>query len=304
MRPTTFNGSWTRPATTSCRSRRSAAGEPPPLPSRQVSRPARAGQASPRRPPRLPRPNRGARPQAARRREEGPRPPSAPGAARTLLRQPAGRTRWDCSASWRSSGASSVPPRGTGGDSSRPRTRTPTRRSPTRRPTPHPSGLGWLWRSYSRGTSLRNKAELARLKAEHPNAAGRLAGKDGPFATTLQTLIDRPPSFPTEATGDGEWTAFAGSAARDGRADRPAAVLLARPRRRGRFAFPTDRLRDRTVLPRVAPARAVRVPPDRARRRRLRRRPGARVRVRPEDRGSAVHLRHPAKTWTRPGPPT
>src|SRR5205823_11177693 len=66
------------------------------------------------------------------------------------------------------------------------------------------------------GNTSLAKGELARLRAEAPTAAGRLAGRDGPFADTLQGLLDRPPALAPEATGEGEWTSFAGSAAREG----------------------------------------------------------------------------------------
>ena len=63
----------------------------------------------------------------------------------------------------------------------------------------------------------RAKAELADLKAKHPNAAGSIAGKTGPFAETLQPLLERPPQLPPAAAGDASWPAFAGGPGRTGR---------------------------------------------------------------------------------------
>jgi outer membrane protein assembly factor BamB len=68
------------------------------------------------------------------------------------------------------------------------------------------------------GETERARQELAAFEKDHPKAAGRLAGKDGPYSATLQALLDRPPVFVAEASGDGEWTALGGSASRNGRA--------------------------------------------------------------------------------------
>ena len=67
------------------------------------------------------------------------------------------------------------------------------------------------------GESERARQELAKFEKEHPKAAGRLAGKDGPYVQTLRALLDRPPVFVAEVAGDGEWTTLGGSASRSGR---------------------------------------------------------------------------------------
>lgn len=106
------------------------------------------------------------------------------------------------------------------------------------------------------GETERARQELATFEKDHPKAAGRLAGKDGPYAQTLGALLDRPPVFAAEASGDGEWTAFGGSASRNGR------TTARLPRywpRQPTWTVPIPRERgERTpVLPPVVPARAV-----------------------------------------------
>jgi outer membrane protein assembly factor BamB len=64
----------------------------------------------------------------------------------------------------------------------------------------------------------RARRELKQLRQDFPKATGHLAGKDGAFAETLQALLDRPPTLAAEP-GNGKWTAFAGSAAHEGRAN-------------------------------------------------------------------------------------
>ncbi len=105
------------------------------------------------------------------------------------------------------------------------------------------------------GEPERARQELAKLRADAPKAAGRLAGRDGSFAETLQGLLDHPPALAAEASGDGEWPAFAGSASRSGR------TTARLPRywdgQPWAAAIPPDRGERRFVNRRVAPARAV-----------------------------------------------
>jgi outer membrane protein assembly factor BamB len=68
------------------------------------------------------------------------------------------------------------------------------------------------------GERDRARRELKQFRRDFPKATGHLAGRDGPFADTLQALLARPPVV-AAAHGDGEWTAFAGSAAHAGRAN-------------------------------------------------------------------------------------
>ena len=63
----------------------------------------------------------------------------------------------------------------------------------------------------------RAAGEVDALRKSHPTASGRLAGVDGRYADTLAKLLADPPRRPPP-TGGGEWTAFAGNPARDGRA--------------------------------------------------------------------------------------
>jgi outer membrane protein assembly factor BamB len=106
------------------------------------------------------------------------------------------------------------------------------------------------------GEPERARQELAKLKADSPKAAGRLAGKDGPYVETLQGLLDRPPVFTAEVAGDGEWPAFAGSAARTGRTTaRLPRYWPGRPT--WKATLPPDAGDPPPAFPRVAPARAV-----------------------------------------------
>ena len=67
------------------------------------------------------------------------------------------------------------------------------------------------------GDLTRALAEVESLRTDHPKAAGKLAGVDGPYADTLAKLLADPPRRPPP-TGGGDWTGFAGNPARDGRA--------------------------------------------------------------------------------------
>ena len=62
------------------------------------------------------------------------------------------------------------------------------------------------------------QAELATLRNKHPKAAGPLAGRTGPYLDTLMPMLAAPPRVPPDATPGGDWTTFAGSAARTGAA--------------------------------------------------------------------------------------
>jgi outer membrane protein assembly factor BamB/tetratricopeptide (TPR) repeat protein len=102
----------------------------------------------------------------------------------------------------------------------------------------------------------RARQDLDRLRADAPKAAGRLAGRDGPYVETLQALLDRPPVLAADVAGDGEWTAFGGSAERVGRAT----ARLPRYWPSGptwKAAIPPDPGGRRFVTPRVAPPRAA-----------------------------------------------
>lgn len=67
----------------------------------------------------------------------------------------------------------------------------------------------------------RAAAELKAFAAKHPAAAGPLAGKTGPYAVTLQALLDRPPRPPADPAGAADWPTFAGDPGRTGRVNGP-----------------------------------------------------------------------------------
>jgi outer membrane protein assembly factor BamB len=65
------------------------------------------------------------------------------------------------------------------------------------------------------GEHERAKAELAAFRQKHPAAKGVFAGKDGPFADTLQSLLDTPPVL-AEPIGR-DWATLGGGPERSGR---------------------------------------------------------------------------------------
>lgn len=71
------------------------------------------------------------------------------------------------------------------------------------------------------GEPDRAKAELAAFKAKHPAAAGPLAGTTGPFADTLQRVLDHPPQVSPDTGNGREWPTFAGDPQRTGRVPVP-----------------------------------------------------------------------------------
>lgn len=101
----------------------------------------------------------------------------------------------------------------------------------------------------------RARTELAALRAEYPQATGRLAGKDGPLVDTLQTLLDGPPVVVAEPVSGGGWTGFAGGPARDSRVSgRLPYYWPHRPT--WSVPFPRDDTKPR-VFPGISPASAV-----------------------------------------------
>lgn len=103
------------------------------------------------------------------------------------------------------------------------------------------------------------KAEVAEVRAKFPTAAGRLAGRDGPFADTLEALLREPPSTIVPAAPNGDWGTLGGDAARGGQ---PAAAVpkfwRARPTWRADFPGEDGRL---PTLPRVGSTRSVALHP-------------------------------------------
>ena len=61
--------------------------------------------------------------------------------------------------------------------------------------------------------------DLAKFEADHPTAAGHLAGRDGPFAAILKEILDNPP--PPRPTPGDTWATFAGDPDRTGRVAEP-----------------------------------------------------------------------------------
>ena len=68
------------------------------------------------------------------------------------------------------------------------------------------------------GEQERAKEELAAFRAKYPAAKGTFAGKDGPFADTLQSLLDTPPAL-AEPAGRA-WSSVGGGPERSGRVPR------------------------------------------------------------------------------------
>ncbi|WP_143392737.1 PQQ-binding-like beta-propeller repeat protein [Fimbriiglobus ruber] len=106
------------------------------------------------------------------------------------------------------------------------------------------------------GDAARARAEVAEVAARFPTASGRLAGKDGLYAGTLKGLLDRPPVLVADQSGEGEWSSFAGTAARTGRATgRFPRYLPGRPT--WSVALPTDHERKSPLTARLTRAGAV-----------------------------------------------
>ncbi len=103
------------------------------------------------------------------------------------------------------------------------------------------------------------KAEVAELRAKFPAATGRLAGRDGPHADTLEALLRDPPSTTVPAAPAGDWGTLGGDAARGGQ---PAAKVpkywRSRPTWRADFPGEDGRL---PSLPRLGSTRSVALHP-------------------------------------------
>jgi outer membrane protein assembly factor BamB len=67
------------------------------------------------------------------------------------------------------------------------------------------------------GESGRAKADLAAFRTKHPGAKGTFAGKDGPFADTLDAHLKTAPVVPPAANPGTDWPAFGGGPDRSGR---------------------------------------------------------------------------------------
>ena len=74
------------------------------------------------------------------------------------------------------------------------------------------------------GETDRAKKDLTAFKAKHPEAKGNFAGKNGPYAETLQAFLDRPPQPVPMAIGDRTWPTFGGDPSRTGRIHGPLPV--------------------------------------------------------------------------------
>lgn len=57
-------------------------------------------------------------------------------------------------------------------------------------------------------------AELTAFKAKHPDARGTIAGRDGPLADTLQSVLDAAPRVPPAGVTGTDWPTFGGDANR------------------------------------------------------------------------------------------
>ncbi len=92
------------------------------------------------------------------------------------------------------------------------------------------------------GEPDRARRELDAFRAAHPAAAGKLAGRDGPFAATLQALLDRPPRLPPEPGGAADWPTFAGGPARENRVPGRLAATARRwpPRPTWKMSLPAE----------------------------------------------------------------
>lgn len=73
--------------------------------------------------------------------------------------------------------------------------------------------------SIREGDFDRAALELDVFRRLHPQAAGRLAGEEGPYAGALERLLAAARKWPNPST-DGDWTTFAGRPTRDGVAPR------------------------------------------------------------------------------------
>ncbi len=103
------------------------------------------------------------------------------------------------------------------------------------------------------------KAEVAELRAKFPTATGRLAGRDGVYADTLESLLREPPSTTVPAAPTGDWGTLGGDTARSGQ---PAAKMpkywRSRPTWRADFPGEDSRL---PSLPRLGSTRSVALHP-------------------------------------------
>ncbi len=61
------------------------------------------------------------------------------------------------------------------------------------------------------------KEELAAFRARYPEAKGTFAGRDGPYADTLQAFLDSPPNVPLAANSGINWPTYGGGPERSGR---------------------------------------------------------------------------------------
>jgi outer membrane protein assembly factor BamB len=76
----------------------------------------------------------------------------------------------------------------------------------------------------------RAKAELAAFKSKHAGAKGTFAGKDAPYADTLQAFLDAPPKLRPTANAGNDWPTFGGSPDRSARVGvRLPSTWMARP---------------------------------------------------------------------------
>ena len=104
-------------------------------------------------------------------------------------------------------------------------------------------------------------AAAAEMRVKFPAASGRLAGRDGPFADTLDALLREPPAVVVPPLPTGDWPTLGGDAARTGQ---PAAAT---PRYwpalpTWRADFPTaDGTRRLLALPQLGSTRSVALHP-------------------------------------------
>ncbi|HSQ55426.1 MAG TPA: hypothetical protein VLM40_06745, partial [Gemmata sp.] len=63
----------------------------------------------------------------------------------------------------------------------------------------------------------RARSELGLLKQKYPHAKGYIAGKDAPYASTLQSILDSPPRIPLRANRGADWPTFGGGPDRSAR---------------------------------------------------------------------------------------
>lgn len=67
------------------------------------------------------------------------------------------------------------------------------------------------------GETGRAKSLLEELKSKHPDASGSLAGVTGPFASTLESLIAKPPTFPSDHRLPRSWPTLGAGPSRESR---------------------------------------------------------------------------------------